>query len=138
MQNLLDGDHRGATPAPSGATEGILEDPNLLAPSASPIARFGRELAPPEKRKLDDITWWFFRLEFLEWRTTAAARELFFHQRTVAELLRPNYYLLNGVHRPAWHLRPGIDQVELAFVPWPPVDLSPTALMMRLVRSVRG
>ncbi len=138
LQDVHDGDLDRATAGGAEASDGVLEDPGALtADPAGPIARFGPRIVPPQKRLLDDIQWWYFHLESFEWRSYAA-RALMLQRVRVADLLAPNLFLLNGTHRPSWHPRPGVDNAEIAFVPWPPDGVAPTSLMLRLVTSVRG
>jgi hypothetical protein len=132
MQDLLDGDHQGSPAGSAEDAQWVLEGPNLVS-----VVRFGRHRVHPTKRDLDGLPWWHFQIEYLEW-STPAARALLCRSTDVSQLLAPNYYLLNGRHRPTWHTRPGIDDPELAYIPWPPADAVPALLMMRLVRSVRG
>ena len=137
LQDLHAGDH--CRPAAAGAEppSGILEDPGSLTAGPQGHRALGPHLTAPEKRLLGDIQWWNFHLEFIEWRYDAA-RALLLQRAHVADLLAPNLFLSNGVHRPTWHPRPGIDHVEIGFVPWPLAGVPPASLMLRLVTSVRG
>lgn len=134
MQNLHDGDHQGAGPADPSSAGRLLEDPGNVA--IGKVARLGPRITAPERRKFDDTYYYRIRVQYLEWRQAAALSFLWGAQ--VADVLAPNYVLIDGVHRPVWSPRPGVDNAELAFFPWPPTGISPIELMVKVIASVRS
>lgn len=135
MQDLHDGDLEGAGPAGSEEAGRVLEDPREVAQSHRLVFRAGRHRQPPKRYELDTYTWYHCQLEYLEWRPLVAMALL--EGALLTNLMPRGYVLLNGVHRPAWHPRPGIEDVDLAFFPWVPTNIPPVELMVRLAGYVR-
>jgi hypothetical protein len=134
MQDLHDGDQQSTGATDTDPAGRVLEDPRDLA--LEKVARLGPRLAMPERRDLDGIRWYRIRVQYLEWRQPVALSFLWGAQ--VADVLAPNYALINGVHRPIWSSRPGVDNAELAFFPWPPAGVPPLELMVKVIASVRN
>jgi hypothetical protein len=137
MQDLHARHHLSSSTCTTDTPDGVLEDSGslILNPNGE-VVRFGPHVVGPEKKNLGELQWWHVRLAYPTWTKTAA--RYLAQGGHVSVLLSPTYHLIDGKHRPAWHPRPGVDLAELAYVPWPPDDISATELMMRLVASVRG
>lgn len=136
MQDLHDGDNEDAAATPVGDTGRILEDSRaLISGPRGELFRIGPHRSQPLRKKIDGLDWFHVQLEYLEWRPQVTRALL--EGAALTNLLPVGYILLDGKHRPAWHPRPGVDDVDLAFFPWPPEDFAPIQFMVKLGGLIR-
>ena len=100
------------------------------------LARLGGRSSAPIARELEGSVWWSRSFEWLAWSHHAALRVL--QGELVTQIFSPCFYLLAGHHRPVWSPCPGADDVIVAFMPDPPIELVGAPLMVMLAERMRA
>jgi len=132
LQENTDESHKDSNTVQSGGADGVLESPDELTivNDGMSVATLRSPTAQPEPRQKDGMTWLVHKYKHMLWLHTPA--QLMLQGASAQLLIGQEFILIRGAHRPAFHPRPGMDDLTIVQVLENPSELDLEATFLHV------